>query len=154
MGGGRGFDPNMTPEERRKRMEERMATMSPEERERFMARMKEREAQGGGRGGQQGGGGAQQQGQGGQRALGRGAEGGGRGGNQVMASRAGNRGMVGNVTGGSATSSGAMTIDSLFAPLVPTETRGRLWIYVEQAVAIRPGAPRHQRQPVPGSARG
>ena len=28
-----------------------------------------------------------------------------------------------------ATASGAMTIDSLFAPLVPTETRGRLWLY-------------------------
>ena len=36
FGGGRGgFDPNMTPEERRKRMEERMATMTPEERERM-----------------------------------------------------------------------------------------------------------------------
>ena len=35
-GGGRGgFDPNMTPEERRKRLEERMAQMTPEERERL-----------------------------------------------------------------------------------------------------------------------
>src|SRR3954453_2978509 len=35
-GGGRGgFDPNMTPEERRKRMEERMAAMTPEERAAF-----------------------------------------------------------------------------------------------------------------------
>ena len=55
----RGFDPNMTPEERRKRMEERMASMTPEERERFQARMKEREAQGGGRGGFGGPGGGQ-----------------------------------------------------------------------------------------------
>jgi hypothetical protein len=40
----------MTPEERRKRLEERMASMSPEERERFQARMRDREAGGGGRG--------------------------------------------------------------------------------------------------------
>ena len=135
FGGGRGgFDPNMTPEERRKRMEERMASMTPEERERFQARMKEREAQGGGRGfggGQQGvGGGQPGQGQAGQ-GQGRSAtaQGGGRGGNQVMASRDQGRGMVGNVTGGSATASGAMTIDSLFAPLVASESRGRLWLY-------------------------
>ena len=52
-GGGRGgFDPNMTPEERRKRIEERMAQMTPEERERFQARMREG---GGGRGGFGGG---------------------------------------------------------------------------------------------------
>jgi HlyD family secretion protein len=145
FGGRGGFDPNMTPEERRKRMEERMATMTPEEKERFMARMKEREAQGGGFGG------GQQQGQGGQRAVGRGAEGGGRGGNQVMASRAGNRGMVGNVTGGSATASGAMTIDSLFAPLVATETRGRLWIYENKqlrSVPVRLGISDSQFQEV------
>ncbi len=53
-GGGRGgFDPNMTPEQRQKRMEERMAAMTPEERERFQQRMAERAAQGG-----QGGGGS------------------------------------------------------------------------------------------------
>ncbi len=79
-GGGRGgFDPNMTPEERRKRMEERMASMTPEERERFQARMKEREAQGGGRGGFGGGPGGGQPG-GGQPGFGggRGNAGGGR----------------------------------------------------------------------------
>ena len=78
-GGGRGgFDPNMTPEERRKRMEERMANMTPEERERFQARMKEREAQGGGRGGFGGGPGGGQPG-GGQPGFGggRGNAGGG-----------------------------------------------------------------------------
>ncbi len=47
-----GFDPNMTPEERRKRFEERLAQMTPEERERFQARMREG---GGGRGGFGGG---------------------------------------------------------------------------------------------------
>jgi hypothetical protein len=132
--GGRGFDPNMTPEERRKRMEERMASMTPEERERFQARMKEREAQGGGFGGFGGGGRGQGRGQqgAGQQALGRGAppvQGGGRGGNQTAASRDLSSGMVGNVTAGSTHASGAMTIDSLFAPLQSTETRGRVWIY-------------------------
>jgi len=153
-GGRGGFDPNMTPEERRKRMEERLASMTPEERERFQARMKEREAQGGGFGGGRGGqgaGGGQQQGQGSQPTVGRGAEGGGRGGNQVMASRGGNRGMVGNVTGGTATASGAMTIDSLFAPLVPTETRGRLWFYENKqlrSVQVRLGISDSQFQEV------
>ena len=43
-GGNRGgFDPNMTPEERRRRLEERMANMTPEERERFQ-RMREQGA--------------------------------------------------------------------------------------------------------------
>jgi HlyD family secretion protein len=45
--GGRGGN-NMSPEERRKQMEERMASMSPEERERLQARMRD----GGPRGGQ------------------------------------------------------------------------------------------------------
>ena len=45
--GGRGGG-NLTPEERRKQMEQRMANMSPEERERFQSRMRE----GGQRGGQ------------------------------------------------------------------------------------------------------
>ena len=50
-GAGRrgGFDPNMTPEERQRRMQERMANMTPEERERWQARMREGGAQGGGR---------------------------------------------------------------------------------------------------------
>ena len=42
-GGGRGFDPNMTPEERQKRMEERMAAMTPEQREAFQERMAARQ---------------------------------------------------------------------------------------------------------------
>ena len=44
-GGRSGFDPNMTPEERRRRLDERMANMTPEERERIQ-RLRE---QGGGR---------------------------------------------------------------------------------------------------------
>src|SRR5690606_33325786 len=39
--GGR-FDPNMTPEERQRRMEERMASMTPEQRARFEERLKAR----------------------------------------------------------------------------------------------------------------
>ena len=39
---GRGFDPTMTPEERPKRREEMLKNMTPEARERFEARMRER----------------------------------------------------------------------------------------------------------------
>jgi HlyD family secretion protein len=46
-GGGGGVDPNMTPEERQRRLQERLAQMTPEEREAFQARMRERQAQGG-----------------------------------------------------------------------------------------------------------
>jgi HlyD family secretion protein len=46
--GGRGFDPNMTPEERQRRREEMLKNMSPEQRERFEARMRERDSQRGG----------------------------------------------------------------------------------------------------------
>jgi hypothetical protein len=135
-GGGRGsFDPNMTPEERRKRMEERMANMTPEEREQFQARMKEREAQGGGRGGFGGGPGGGQPG-GGQPGFGsgRGNAGGGRNadGNNANGGRSGRdlgRGMTGNVTAGTSITSGHATIDSLFGPLQMTETRGRAWLY-------------------------
>jgi len=40
--GGRGNFSNMTPEERQKRMQERLAQMTPEQRQQFEARMKER----------------------------------------------------------------------------------------------------------------
>ena len=123
-GGGRGgFDPNMTPEERRKRMEERMAQMSPEERERFQARMRE----GGGRGGFGGG-----------NRDGAGNQGGGfSGGN---AAQAGNRqgGRLGQPAGLPATAQGATTIDSLFGPLPVVESRGTAWQYEnKQLKAIR-----------------
>ena len=124
-GGGRGFDPNMSPEERQKRMEERMANMTPEEKERMQARMREREAQGGQPGA--GGFGRGSQG-GGDRGPGANNGGGGRGGNAVAA-RDINRGIAGSTAGGASVASGATTIDSLFAPLQATETRGRAWIY-------------------------
>jgi hypothetical protein len=113
----------MTPEERRKRMGERLASMSPEERAQWEERMRQR-----------GGGGGS--------GLGGNPQGGGRGGNQVMASRDPGRGMTRDATQAPTTQSGAMTIDSLFAPLVPTESRGRLWIYENKqlrSVAVRLG---------------
>jgi HlyD family secretion protein len=60
VGGGGGRFANMDPEERRRRMQERLAQMTPEERGAFEQRMRERQAQGGfgGPGGSQG---AQQQ---------------------------------------------------------------------------------------------
>jgi HlyD family secretion protein len=106
-----GFDPNMSPEERQRRMQERMANMTPEERERWQARMREGGANregGGGRGGQTN---AQQQGAG-RRDM--------------------SRGIAGGVTGGSAVTSGASTIDSLFAPLPVVETSGRVWLFTNK----------------------
>lgn len=104
-GGRGGFDPDMPPDERRRRFEERMANMSPEERERFQ-RMRE---QGGARGSQ-----------GGDRS----AQGTGR--------RDMSRGIAGGVSAGSAVASGATTIDALFAPLPSVESRGRVWLYVDK----------------------
>ena len=107
FGGRGGFDPNMTPEERRKRMEERLAQMSPEERERFQARMREG---GGGRGGFGGTRDARQAGS--------------------NAAQAGNRGGRGGQTASlGASAQGATTIDSLFGPLPVVESRGTAWLY-------------------------
>ena len=135
----------MTPEqreERRKRMEERMAAMTPEERKAFEERMAARrggfgggdQAQGGGRGG----GGDQAQG------GGRGGFTGGRGGgggqapgatqrqtaNAQPAQRpASQRGRVANTP---SMATGATTIDSLFGPLPTVESRGRAWLWVNK----------------------
>jgi hypothetical protein len=138
-GGGRGgFDPNMTPEERRKRMEERMAQMSPEERERFQARMREG---GGGRGGF---GGGNREGGGG---FGANQSGGNRDGARQGGNSGGNTAQAGNRQGGrtgqpaavpSAGVQGATTIDSLFGPLPVVESRGTAWQYEnKQLKAIR-----------------
>jgi hypothetical protein len=86
----------MSPEERQKRMQERMASMTPEERERYQAR------------------------------------GGGEGGSQGYGRRDMSRGIAGSVAAGSAVASGASTIDALFAPLPPVESRGRIWLYVDK----------------------
>lgn len=108
-GGARrgGFDPNMTPEERQRRMEERMKTMTPEERAAFQERMAQR--------GQRGGGSGQPR-QGGDQRSGRGQ---GAGAPQAAAPAA----------------SGAQTVDALFAPIQPTSTRGRVWVVTGTAQA-------------------
>ena len=115
---------NMTPEERearRKQMEERLKNMSPEERERFEARRRE----GGGRGFGPGG---------------QGTEGGGRGGFQGQQN--GRRGGQATTPAPPMNATNATTIDALFAPLPPTENRGRLWLHVNKqlkSVAVRTG---------------
>ena len=138
-GGGRGFDPNMTPEERRKRFDERLAQMTPEERERFQARMREggngRDGFGGGN--RDGGAGTPGRGFGGNRQAGTAGNppaGGGRGmapGGDYQANRArANQGPAGAATSQSRTmTSRATTIDSLFAPIQIQETRGTAWQY-------------------------
>jgi hypothetical protein len=96
----------MTPEERRKAMEERMKNMSPEERERWEARRRE----GGGRGSGPG---------------------------QSQNSR-----QTANNQPSPLSSTKETTIDALFAPLPPTENRGRLWMYINKqlkSVAVRTG---------------
>jgi hypothetical protein len=107
--GGPGGGQNMSPEERRRRFEERMASMSPEERAQFEARMRERGMDptnpGGGRGGF-GPGGPGTPGQSGAPAGGR-----SEGRSESVPNRA-----------------GAETIDQLFGPLPVTETQGRVWL--------------------------
>ncbi|HUF23854.1 MAG TPA: efflux RND transporter periplasmic adaptor subunit, partial [Vicinamibacterales bacterium] len=104
--GRRGGDPNMTPEERQRRLEERMKTMTPEERTAFQERTAQRGQRGGGAGGDAPAGSARGQGAGqpaGQTA---------RQGAQPAAPM----------------TTGAQTIDALFAPVVSASTRGRVWM--------------------------
>jgi hypothetical protein len=96
----------MTPEERRKRLEERMANMTPEERERFQARMREREAAGGGRGNSSGRSGGRQNA------------------NQPLRTTVERAQSPGMAT--------ATTIDSLFGPLPDVESRGMAWLYIDR----------------------
>ncbi len=95
----------MTPEERQKRREEMLTNMTPEQRERFEARMRESGGRGFGGGRNASGG---NDAQAGQRA--------GAGGARQTQSRT--------------MSSGATTIDSLFGPLPVVESRGMAWLYV------------------------
>ncbi len=101
FGGGGGPDP-----ERRQRMMERMRQMSPEERQEFFARMRERRAAGGAGG-----------------PGGPGAAGRGRG--PGSARRRANVQESPNVP---AVERGASTIDALFAPIEVEETSGRVWV--------------------------
>src|SRR5262245_2641867 len=140
QGGGGRFG-NMTPEERQKAMEERMKNMTPEERAAFEERRKQREANGGGfgpggpGGGGRGsfGGGNAGGGQGNFQRGGGGNFGGGQGGFQRNGGQGGsNRGAQNTGTSKSAATTSATTIDALFAPLQPVETRGRVWLYVNK----------------------
>ncbi len=145
--GGQGGE-NMTPEqreERRKRMEERLAAMTPEERKAFEERMAARR---GGFGGRGGGPGDQTQ------DGGRGGFTGGRGGapgqtaggnsrqtanSQAETRPSAQRGRVANTP---SMTTGATTIDSLFGPLPTVETRGRAWLWVNKQlkpVSVRLG---------------
>ena len=96
-GPGGGMDP-----EQRQQMRERIQQMSPQEREQFFARMRER----GGPGGP---------------GIGRGGD--ARGGNA--------RRRMANAASGATVPTverGATTIDALFSPLPPTVSNGRLWL--------------------------
>ena len=124
--GGRGFgggggDGAPDPE-RRRQFQERLAQMTPAEREQFEARRATRG--GGGGGGGRGGGG----GFGGRRA-----------GRPEGARRAANAPNGPNVP---AVERGATTIDALFGPLPVTETTGRVWVVEDgrlQEVDVRLG---------------
>lgn len=107
----------MTPEERRKRMEERMASMTPEERASFQERMAQRQAQGGGRGGFGGDG----QGSGSRQGANQQAN--------AQNTNAANANRAGRVASTPAMSGTATTIDSLFGALPTVETRGVAWVY-------------------------
>lgn len=133
----------MTPEERRKRMEERMAAMTPEERAAFQERMAQRAAQGGGRGGfgaGQGGdrGGSGAQSQGGGQAQGRGGPGNAPPGNTTRQS-ANAQGSsrtppMGRVASTPSMTGTATTIDSLFGPLPTVESRGSAWLWENKLI--------------------
>jgi hypothetical protein len=132
FGGGRGgFDPNMTPEERRKAMEERLAKMSPEERQQFEERRARRMAEGGG-----GGGGRGESAAGAGGANGGGGRGGPGGQNQQPAETSGRRdvtkGIAASIRPGATHASGATTIDALFGPLPSVESRGRAWLFIDK----------------------
>jgi HlyD family secretion protein len=131
-GGRGGFDPNMTPEERRKRMEERMAAMTPEERAAFQERMAQRAAQGGGRGG------AGAQGQGGGQAQGRGGPGNAPPGNtnrqSANAQGSSRTAPMGRVASTPSMTGTATTIDSLFGPLPTVESRGSAWLWENKLI--------------------
>jgi hypothetical protein len=124
----------MTPEERearRKQFEERMKNMTPEER----AAMQQR---GGGRGGFQRGGDTANANQGG-----RGSNPSAGGDRQSGGNRQGTGARDNQGSGGSRlANTTATTVDALFAPLQPTEGRGRLWMFVDKklkSVAVRTG---------------
>jgi HlyD family secretion protein len=127
-GQGRPDWQNMTPEERRRRLEERLKNATPEERERIMERMRRFE-QGGAPGGARG------QGTPGTTAPPAATPGGA----QPLASGGGARSARsrGNAPPTSGTANPrAETIDALFGPLPPTESFGRVWRYVDGKLSM------------------
>ena len=118
-GGSRGFDPNMTPEERQRRREEMLKNMTPEQRERFEARLREREGRGSTDAPQGLGGGAN-----------RGTQSGG------TTTRNSRGGGAATPSQSRTMASGATTIDSLFGPLPVVETRGTAWLYVNNQLKM------------------
>ncbi|HET7698532.1 MAG TPA: efflux RND transporter periplasmic adaptor subunit [Vicinamibacterales bacterium] len=143
-GGGRGGGfANMTPEEREKRWQERLAQMSPEERAQAEERRRQREAQGG-QGGGRGGfgppqGGGPGEGFGGARSGSQTAQGpGGQGQGAGQGRRGDANAPRGQVQGQQAANSrsaavtSATTIDALFGPLATVETRGRAWLFINK----------------------
>ncbi len=110
---------NMTPEERRRRFEERMKNATPEERERMMERMRQFQQRTGEipPGTPQGS------------APGAGARPATQ--NEIPSARSARRGAAAAPTTPGVTSSRAQTIDALFGPLPSTESFGRVWRYVD-----------------------
>jgi HlyD family secretion protein len=112
-GGRGGFDPSMTPDERRKAMEARLAAMSPEDRQRFeemRARRGDGREGGPGPGGQAGAGAPQ--------------------GRQASPpARRDTPQAARGATSSNPYGGGATTIDALFGPLPQVESRGRAWLY-------------------------
>ena len=109
-------------------MEDRLAAMTPGERERFQGRMRERAAQGGRGGAGESGGFGGRQAQGGTAAA-------------PGTDRGAQRGRVEGTASMSITG-GATTIDSLFGPLPQVESRGRAWLFINKqlkSVALRLG---------------
>jgi hypothetical protein len=107
----------MSPEERQRRFQERMAAMSPEEREAFMQRMRER-------------------------GFDPSTPGGGRGGTNRSESSTAQRGAPGRGAAAGATGTGAAprvtaeTIDQLFGPLPTQESVGRAWLYINNQLKM------------------
>ncbi len=119
----------MTPEERRKRMEERLAKMSPEERQRWEQRMKEGFGRGDG-GGRGGGGRDQAPGQTAGTRPGVAPTGGRQTGDTARFDV--RQGITTRARGGSSITSGATTIDELFAPVVIPERPGTVWLWADK----------------------
>lgn len=121
----------MTPEERearRKQFEERLKNMSPEERERYEARMRERGARGDGPGAREGG----------QNRGGRASAGAPQGGDRPQQRQA----AAPAQSGSRLANTSATTIDALFAPIPVVEGRGRVWLFINKQlkpVPVRTG---------------